>query len=410
MNSTLEFMLMSKQNTARARRTLRKNSRTSRTLDSELHQLDKNQVKVQREIRQISHIKDIVQEHLKVPQIKRPRYITKNGCPKLLQHQYPRPNFHLPALGENERHKDAEMENIEVNESTCEEDASIGSEHKEERKTFLPSKGIEGNIGDNRETNVSEQLSLVSEERLSSQKSSISNRGYVSGKRRAAKRKHFETAKSQKGSKTHYYKTNEELRREVLIKSRFNQLGSKFVGTNIIRQNDVNKHLSNILITDLESPQNEDNLPEKARKSRTKHRTKNKPLERSAMTDLRRQRLQKQNAIDIESESPTITQTLNNKLERSSSFHRKQSNQSISVPNELVCNTLTRQRTFSLKQAFVTCQESQTDQKPYDDNGKQERRRRFCRLVDTIITQRRIVTAWETLVENVGDISLSDED
>lgn len=73
------------------------------------------------------------------------------------------------------------------------------------------------------------------------------------------------------------------------------------------------------------------------------------------------------------------------------------------IPMELTSN---RQTHNCLEHAFITCQQVDSD----DKVSKKERKRRFANLVNAVIKQGKVINAWEPLLNNVGDIHSSDEE
>ena len=75
------------------------------------------------------------------------------------------------------------------------------------------------------------------------------------------------------------------------------------------------------------------------------------------------------------------------------------------IPMELTSKRQSR-GSVSLERAFVDCQEVRAG----NTDLKTERKRRFARLVDMVIKQKKVIRAWEPMLALVGDIHSSDEE
>lgn len=256
------------------------------------------------------------------------------------------------------------------------------------------------------------------------------------------------------------YKTNQELREDILIKTRFNQLGSKYVGKEIfnkkhsktpskdskrrlssglapftrnemLQRNEHNKKVGFFETEVIEEVNKEDLSPSFVGLSMKE------PLEQQSNI-FGRNTTKTQEVTASQNSTPVNTNTaireekdsyVPTKLSPLSamrgnlSFDSKRKISTSSLGSYSVDNTRMRQDAVlptipiefrssrqtnelnSLGKAFMVCRQVSAEGKDI----KNERKRRFANLVDMVVKQRKVITAWEPLMRNVGDIQSDDE-
>ena len=239
------------------------------------------------------------------------------------------------------------------------------------------------------------------------------------------------------------YKTNQELREDILIKSRFNQLGSKFVGKEIIdkkRSGTSLKGLTRNPSTEhavrqkkISFVNNDDTM--KGSTDITSLKMSDLSLNGPSVEDYsnisdsggslaagratkKENPLHKNDANAREGRggtklAPLSTVKSNGSLHPQTSTRRAQDSDFTNMLQDALLPTIplelqSRRRSKeskSLERAFLICRQVNSENKDL----KRERKRRFANLVDLVIKQRKVINAWEPLMRNVGDIQSDDE-
>ena len=269
--------------------------------------------------------------------------------------------------------------------------------------------------------------------------------------------------KSKQNQSEFTYKTNQERREDHMIKSRFNQLGSKYVGRQMVGRksskasnklpkvqtqnrakqssqaketirdsdNEIGAKQSGDGERDFPAAAAQDSLSSEMatleinnnRREATTIETDgtlSDPLVRY-IPDIRIQpHLWPEETLAITCQKPeeqthpvTNKDGSNSMLGTSKALQRKISTCSLvcsqqmlpKIPMELTSKRQSR-GSVCLERAFVDCQEVRAG----NMDLKTERKRRFARLVDMVIKQKKVIRAWEPMLALVGDIHSSDDE
>lgn len=403
-----------------SRKTMQFNERTDRSLHVELSQLERNRREIMRDLRKIKQIKTALNDQLRSAlehkAINRSRsdtsiYATSSAEPGLklpiVETKAGRPRFHsdvgpVDKLVTNEKIRLEKLGRrvVERNPDRTDEPGSIRSRHNQ----------------------IREDIQGTSEE-----------------------------------STADGYKTNQELREELLIKSRFNQLGSKYVGKEIfdarhlrtsakgkrrdakagrltLSRNDLPltiEHQKKVTSIENETIQEEtkDELsPEFSGLSVNEAWNIDQEIDHEGGDSLRN----KQNLMPLQTEvdvrkgkehvvpvklSPISARKMNGSFvpQRRISSHSsggpdmdsaraRQDSLLPTIPLELRSQRQSKELN-SLERAFMVCRQVSAKSKDL----KNERKRRFANLIDMVVKQKKVVNAWEPLMRNVGDIQSDDD-
>eukprot|EP00794_Sanderia_malayensis_P003311 gene3311-3796_t len=418
------------------RRTMLFNERTERSLVAELSQLDKSQQKVNRDLKKIHHVQDLLNTHLLSS--------SSTSTPSSTMERKTRAsnrmdsNDSLPQLRKismtGERQPDPHRQR------TCNVTAT-GSETTKANHRKIS--GI-SSIGTIHESAPKE-----------ARDTSIVPIGEQS--RQEQKQEPVENERSKRVRKVSQgYKTNQERREELIIKSRFNQLGSKFVGKEMFEKRQEAMNRQGLMKTS-----NADKL-----KLEIVHpcvdygsndiRSKLEAREETWIAGMLPVTTRTEPKIRFSSDcsmvlSPDATfwpnvllfpkngtaasnsnkpakpkRRTSSMFEHSSLKHaqRRLSTCSIApyeeeatqsrnevalpkIPMELTLGSGRSSDNNSIGQAFIKCHEVSSRN---DKHSKKERKRRFADLVDTIVKHGRVIHAWEPILDKVGDIHSTDDE
>eukprot|EP00795_Rhopilema_esculentum_P014418 gene14418-5472_t len=403
-----------------SRRTMLFNERTDRSLHAELSQLDKNRKEIMRDLRKIKQIKTALQEQLKSVLEKTPPkeagLEAKNGA---------RPEVRLPAV-----------------------------ETRRGRPRFHSDMGPLNNL-------------IASERRRIELKGSKSEAAleYISGQNQQQE-SHIDPLshpkyRGGKGKSESEYRTNQELRDELMIKSRFHQVGSKYVGKEIFDKKHQRKtartvykrkreglkssqrssggeslrklHISDdieeqktendgdlsadfsslsILRKDVSGQAMAKEIENSVTSKHTPDRQDAKARHQARLGEHLTGEETGATSIANASSVPHCGSSVVRKLSSTSTgvlerdvFHKTRHDPVLpSIPLEFR-STRQDRGPNSLERAFMVCQQMNSN----SGSLKSERKRRFANLVDLVIKQRKVIHAWEPILNTVGDIQSDDE-
>ena len=405
-----------------SRRTMLFNERTDRSLHAELSQLDKNRKEIMRDLRKIKQIKTALQEQLKSVFEKTPSkeagLEAKIGA---------RPEVRLPAV-----------------------------ETRRGRPRFHSDMGPLNNL-------------IASERRRIELKGSKSEAAleYISGQNQQQE-SHIDPLshskyRGGKGKSESEYRTNQELRDELMIKSRFHQVGSKYVGKEIFDKKHQGKTARTVykrkrglkssqrssggesqrklyISDDIEEQKTEKDgdlsadfsslsilrkdvsgqaLAKEIENSATSKHTSDRQGVQARQHNLLSKHGEHQagketgaTSIANASSVPHCGSSVVRKLSSTSTgvlerdvFHKTRHDPMLpSIPLEFR-STRQDRGPNSLERAFMVCQQMNSN----TGSLKSERKRRFANLVDLVIKQRKVIHAWEPILNTVGDIQSDDE-
>lgn len=266
------------------------------------------------------------------------------------------------------------------------------------------------------------------------------------------------------------YITNQQRREDLIIKSRFNQLGSRFVGVEIMtkRRKSISRMTSrggNFNDANLDAKMLSQTNGEAVLENQSEFRSNvevdanetgglNSDFAGMTVTSQTQQNLSSGNYSNLQTDTkrikfPSGTSVIEDPLKSMFSKENSRDRQTSTKPQRKLSSSTvssgTLQRKIStgsmgvfdqdtaarlrpegplpkipleltstrqsktgscMEQAFLTCQQLNSDHK--DD--KKERKRRFASLVSAVIKQGKVIKAWEPLLAQFGDIDSSDDE
>ena len=404
------------------RKTLQFNERTDRSLNAELSQLERNRREIVRDLRKIKQIKSTLNEQLRtvLEQKARQRSVSDTS---------------LYACGLKFPSVDRKVERPRFHSDIGPMDRLIANE-----RCRLEKLGLRNETSTNA-LNEEEQMRVVKDGSVPKLK--------------------LQDDRHDNGV-TEVYRTNQELRAEILIKSRFNQLGSRYVGKELNRlhrssekdkrrrvgagqsvrtrsstlaaqhkRNDavakevigdsadeISCKLSSLSVNTNALDENRNELgtsaPNKDTSSLTEHTISRKIAIRISPSS-------NDSAGKGGPDSPKLSPRLAAKSNISLSEKPNASGHSVGgldidsmkvkqeailpiIPIELRSKRL-KKAPNSLEHAFMVCRDVHAESKDL----KNERKRRFANLVNLVVKQRKVINAWEPLMTKIGEIHSDDE-
>ena len=425
---------------AHTRRTMLFNERTDRSLHVELSQLERNRQEIVRDLRKIKQVKGALKKQLSsaLEASSRPRRRSRSDT----------------SIDAYSSH--VLLPNIATNTGRSRLQSDIGPVDRLLKDDLIATDRLL-----KKDRVATEKMPGTSDKMLEFSRRGEDNRN-ADQAQEALEEGHLFPEKSKQNQSEFTYKTNQERREDHMIKSRFNQLGSKYVGRQMVGRR--SRRASN-------------KLPKALKQNRAKQSSQAKEAIRDndnetgakqsgdggrdfpdaaaqdslssemATLDINNNRREGTTSETDETLSDSLVrcipdiriqphywpqETLPNTCQRpeeqthpvtnkdafnmpgtSGTLQRKTSTCSLvssqqilpKIPMELTSKRQSR-GSVCLERAFVDCQEVRAG----NMDLKTERKRRFARLVDMVIKQKKVIRAWEPMLALVGDIHSSDEE
>lgn len=428
------------------RRTMLFNERTDRSLNAELSQLERNRKEIARDLRKIKQVKGALKKQLSsaLEASSRPRRRSRSDTSIDAYSS----NVLLPNITIRRSRLQSDIGPVDrlLKNDRMATDRLLKTDRVATDKLYVTSDKIP-ELSRRGEANGNEDK-VKSSIDFNNQSKPAHGEGHLSQEK--SKQKHSEFM----------YKTNQERREDHMIKSRFNQLGSKYVGRQMAgrrsrrasnklpkaskqnrdkqsslsketirdNNNETGEKLSGVraggLLDDaaqnsLSSEMATLDITNNRREATTSETdgTLSDPLVRY-IPDIRIQLWPEETLANVGQRPDKQTHVMTNKdlgsmsgttgtLQRKTSTCSVGSSQQIlpRIPMELTSKRQSKE-SISLERAFVDCQEVRAG----NEDLKMERKRRFARLVDMVIKQKKVIRAWEPMLALVGDIHSSDEE